>query len=63
MDYFDRKECIQETLCELKEDTAILRMVLMGAEGSVEQLTWDCLLRLTDYLEQHVDDICVLCRK
>ena len=63
MKCYERKECIQETLCELQEDTALLRMALMGAEGSVDQLTWDCLVRLTDYLKQHVDDICVLCRK
>lgn len=63
MKCYERKECIQETLCELQEDTALLRMALMGAEGPVDQLTWDCLLRLTDYLKQHVDDICVLCRK
>lgn len=57
----ERAECIQETLHDLREDTALLRMALMGAEAAVDELTWACLLRLTDYLKQHVDDICVLC--
>ena len=63
MSYFERNECIQETLHELREDTMLLRMALRGVEAFADQLTRDCLMRLTDYLQQHVDDICVLCRK
>lgn len=60
---FEHAECVQETLQELREDTALLHLVLMGAQASVDELTWTCLLRLTDYLKQHVDDICILCGK
>ena len=48
---FEHAECVQETLQELREDTALLHLVLMGAQASVDELTWTCLLRLTDYLK------------
>ena len=60
---FDRAECLAETLEELQEDTTLLRLSILGTEGFVDELTRACLLRLTDYLDQHVNDICVLCRK
>ena len=59
----EKTECVRETLHELREDAELIRIALLGAEASVDQLTWECLLRLTDYLKQHVDDICILCGK
>ena len=56
-------ECIQETLQDLQEDAALLRLSILGTQASVDELTRICLLRLTDYLDQHVNDICVLCGK
>lgn len=58
-----RLECIQETLRDLREDSALLRLTVLGARGRMDRLTRDCLIRLSDYLEQHVNDICVLCRE
>ena len=56
-------ECLQETLQDLREDAALLRLALLGARVSIDRLTLDCLLRLSDYLNQHVDDLRVLCRQ
>ncbi len=58
----EHSECIEETLQDLQEDIALLRLALLGAQVSIDPLTHSCLLRLADYLKQHVDDICVLCR-
>lgn len=63
MTIFDRNECIKEVLQDLQEDTLLLRLSILGLQGSVDELTRVCLLRLTDYLNQHVNDICVLCGK
>ena len=49
--------CITETLEDLQEDLFLLRMTLLGAEEVLEPLAFRCLLRLSDYLEQHVDDL------
>lgn len=59
----ERSECIKETLQDLQEDATLLQLTLMGAHASIDKLTLSCLLRLTDYLKQHVDDICVICRR
>ena len=56
-------ECIQEALQDLQEDAALLRLSVLGAQGFMDELTRTCLLRLTDYLKQHVNDICVLCKE
>lgn len=58
----EHSECVQETLQDLREDAALLQLALLGAQASIDELTLSCLLRLADYLKQHVDDICVLCR-
>lgn len=52
-----RQEDIRETLQDLREDVALLQLALMGAEVSIDRLTFSCLLRLTDYLKQHVGDM------
>ena len=59
--HFDHDECVRETLQDLREDAALLHLALMGAQVSIDELTWTCLLRLSDYLDQHVKDICALC--
>ena len=59
---FDQSECLQETLQELQEDARLIHLSLLGAQTSVDKLTLDCLLRLTDYLSQHINDVCVLCK-
>ena len=56
-------KCILETLQDLREDASLLRLCILGLQDSVDELTRVCLLRLTDYLNQHVNDICVLCGK
>ena len=58
-----KSECIQETLQDLQEDAVLLRLSILGTANTVDELTRTCLLRLTDYLTQHVNDICVLCEK
>lgn len=59
----DRILCIQETLRDLREDAALLRLTVLGARGHMDRLTRDCLIRLSDYLGQHVNGICALCRE
>ena len=60
---FEYSECLKETLQELREDAMLIALSLLGAQVSIDKLTLDCLLRLTDYLNQHVNDVCVLCRR
>jgi len=60
---FEHFECLSETLRELQEDAQLLRLALLASRPTADGLTLDCLLRLSDYLSQHVNDICVLCRK
>jgi len=59
----EHTECIEETLQDLREDVALLQLALLGAQAAIDRLTLHCLLRLSDYLKQHVDDICTLCRQ
>ena len=58
---FEQEENLREALQDLREDAALLRLALLGARVSIDRLTLDCLLRLSDYLNQHVDDLRVLC--
>ena len=58
-----KSECIQETLQDLQEDVTLLRLSILGTKNTVDELTQTCLLRLIDYLNQHINDICVLCDK
>ena len=63
MTTFGHDQYVRETLRELREDAALLRMALLGGQSSMDGLTFSCLLRLSDYLRQHVDDVWVLCGK
>lgn len=63
MNDLSHDKCILETLQDLREDASLLHLCILGLQGSVDELTRVCLLRLTDYLNQHVNDICVLCGK
>lgn len=63
MTALEHHECLRETLQELQEDAALMRMALLGGQAAMDRLTFSCLLRLSDYLRQHVDDIRVLCGK
>lgn len=63
MNEFEYSECLKETLQELKEDALLLDLALLGAQEFIDKLTLDCLLRLSDYLGQHVNDISVLCKR
>ena len=58
----DYAECLQESLNDLREDARLLQIALRGVRAPADELTMNCLLRLTDYLNQHVDDVCALCR-
>ena len=60
---FEHDECLREALQELQEDAALLRLTLLGAQAPADALTLSCLLRLSNYLDQHVGDIRVLCGK
>lgn len=57
---FEYSEHLQETLQDLREDAALLNLALLGARVSIDELTLTCLLRLTDYLDQHIRDIWTL---
>lgn len=58
----EHAECLREALEDLEEDVALLQLALLGAQASIDRLTLACLLRLSDYLKQHVEDVEVLCR-
>lgn len=59
----EHSECLEETLQELRQDAKLLGLALMGSQVSIDDLTLDCLLRLADYLNQHINDITVLCKR
>ena len=61
MTSFEYSECLRETLQDLREDAMLLVLALNGVRSSVDSLTLDCLLRLNDYLNQHMDDLRFLC--
>ena len=52
----DRMEQMQDALQDLREDAALLQFVLLGAQPSIEPQAFSCLLRLSDYLKQHIQD-------
>lgn len=58
----EREQDLQETLRDLQEDAALLRMALLAAQPPADGLTLSCLRRLSGYLEQHIRDLCTLCR-
>lgn len=45
-----------EALEDLREDALLLRLAVRGTEG-VDPLTFRCMARLCDYLDQHVEDL------
>ncbi len=53
----DQLEQIQEAMQDLREDAALLQLALLGAQASVDRMTLSCLLRLNDYLKQHIQDV------
>ena len=59
----EHSESLEETLQDLKEDAELIRIVLLGAQGSTDALTLRCILRLSDYLTQHGDDLNMLLKK
>ena len=63
MTVFEQAECLRETLQELREDARLLHLSLLGAQTSVDKLTLNCFLRLMDYLNQHINDVCILCKQ
>ena len=58
----EHAECLQESLNDLREDARLLQITLRGVRTPADELTMNCLIRLTDYLDQHVNDVCVLCK-
>ena len=54
-------EELEETLTDLRQDAQILRMMLFALEISLEDLPLQCLFRISDYLDQHISDVCTLC--
>lgn len=54
---------LKESLEALKEDERLLQLALRGTQDFVDEITVSCLLRLADYLNQHVNDVWVLCRR
>jgi len=57
MDEFERREELERTWENLFQILHILRLTLQGAEIEIDDLTLNCLLRLTDYLDQHTADL------
>ncbi len=57
----ERFENLCETLEELQEEAAFLNLTLLGAESAIDRRTLGCLMRLSDYVTQHVNDLSALC--
>ena len=57
----EQDEDLKETLLELRQDAAMFRLMLFGLEISLGELSLQCLFRISDYLDQHIDDVCTLC--
>ena len=62
LDKSERQSDLQEAIRDTEEELFLLRCVLrcMLEEGEERELT--SLWRLTDYLEQHMGEIRLLCR-
>lgn len=56
----DFSEQLKDALEDLSEDVELIRLTLLGAQGAADKMTLRCLLRLSDYLEQHMQDIKML---
>lgn len=48
---------LEDALEDLQEDAELIRIVLLGAGDAVDELTLRCMLRLSDYLKQHINDV------
>lgn len=57
----ERREELATTLDDLQQDVLMLRLMLRGLDGSADPLALQCLLRVSDYLDQHIWDVCALC--
>lgn len=53
-------EQMEEAFQDLREDVALLQLVLLGAQAAIDRLTLSCLLRLSDYIKQHLQDVRML---
>lgn len=58
----DQCNSLQEALYDLKQDANLLQLAIRGSAPDINALTFECLLRLMDYLQQHINDICFLCQ-
>lgn len=55
---FENTQDFYETLTELRKDAQMLRLMLFGFEVDVDELRLQCLFRMSDYLDQHIKDVC-----
>ena len=53
-------ECVQEALKALQEETKLLQLALLGAQGAIDKQTFAALVRLADDLEVSVQSISIL---
>ena len=56
----DNSLIICDAIETLREDAALLELALMSAEVAVIPFTFPCLLRLTERLQQHIEDMAAL---
>lgn len=56
----DNSPVIHDAIETLREDAALLELALMGAEVAIIPFIFSCLLRLTESLKQHIEDMAAL---
>lgn len=54
-------EELYQSLSNLRQNAQMFRMMLFGLETCLDELPLQCLFRMSDYLDQRVDEVCALC--
>lgn len=63
MEMNDEKiEELYTVLTELRQDAQMFRLMLFGLEIDMDELRLQCLFRVSDYLDQHIEAVCHICK-
>jgi hypothetical protein len=56
----EQQEELSTTLEILREDILMLRLMLFGLDEDRADPALSCLIRMSDYLNQHIQEVCTL---
>ena len=51
---------LQEAVQALREDSALLELALLGAQAAIDPTTLSCLLRVSDFIRDHIREMSAL---